>query len=183
MQIVNISGKAEHGKDTLALILKERLSKVGKSSLILHYGDYLKFLCKTLYGWNGVKDEAGRKLLQEVGTDKIRNVRPDYWVLSVANQVDLLQSINKLPDFVFVPDCRFPNEIEWWAEHGYNQRSVRVIRTNHISRLTEKQLQHPSETSLDDYKHFDFILTAENMEGLDNVAERLMQELINDIIL
>lgn len=183
MQIINISGKAEHGKDTLALMLKDKLSKSGKQSLILHYGDYLKFLCKVLYNWDGQKNEEGRMLLQQFGTNKVRDIIPDYWVISVANQLDLLEYLDEEPDFVLIPDCRFPNEIEWWAKNGFQQKSVRVIRNNHISKLTAEQLQHPSEIALDEYQHFDFVVQAQDMEGLEVVAERLTQELLGDIIL
>ena len=53
---------------------------MGYSTLIVHYADLLKYMCKTFFGWNGEKDEFGRSLLQRVGTDCIRNVEPDYWV-------------------------------------------------------------------------------------------------------
>ncbi len=182
MQIVNISGKAEHGKDTLALMLKNRLELAGKGALILHYGDYLKFLCRVLYGWNGKKDEAGRRLLQYVGTDKIRSIMPDFWVESVARQVAVLQMLNDEPDFIFVPDCRFPNEIEWWEKNGYKQESIRVIRPHHVSKLTKEQLEHLSETALDNYPDFNYIVTAEDMEGLNSVADRLVNCMLTDEI-
>lgn len=173
MRIINISGKAEHGKDTLAKILKTQLEEKDKKVIILHYGDYLKFLCKVLYGWNGEKDEYGRHLLQNFGTNKVRTNFPAYWVEAVERQVSLYSVVEEPIDYVLIPDCRFPNEIEWWEDNGFMQESIRVIRLNHKSKLTEEQLQHPSETALDDYS-FDYELTAEDIQGLEDGAENLV---------
>ena len=60
MNIICISGKAGHGKDTLAGVLEEKLTQKGERVLITHYADLLKWMCEKLFGWDGVKDEAGR---------------------------------------------------------------------------------------------------------------------------
>jgi tRNA uridine 5-carbamoylmethylation protein Kti12 len=80
MKIILLSGHAQHGKDTSANFLKEIIEKDGKKVLITHYADLLKFLCKNMFEWNGIKDEQGRHILQYVGTDVIRKQNPDYWV-------------------------------------------------------------------------------------------------------
>ena len=68
MKVILISGKAGHGKDTLAGYMKNFMEKRGKRVLIIHYGDLLKYICKSLFGWDGQKDEKGRTLLQYVGS-------------------------------------------------------------------------------------------------------------------
>ena len=62
MSVIMISGKAESGKDFTASILKEELEKKGRKILIVHYADYLKFIAKEYFGWDGVKDEKGRNI-------------------------------------------------------------------------------------------------------------------------
>lgn len=57
MKIVCISGKAQHGKDTTAKLLEEILEAQGNRVLIAHYGDLVKYVCKTFFGWDGKKDE------------------------------------------------------------------------------------------------------------------------------
>ena len=81
------SGRARHGKDTSAEIIKDNLETRGYRVLVTHYADLLKFICKNFFGWNGEKDEAGRTLLQQVGTNCIREQDPDYWVDFVANLI------------------------------------------------------------------------------------------------
>lgn len=139
------SGQARHGKDTSAELIKHTLESRGYSVLITHYADLLKFICKNFLGWDGAKDEAGRTLLQHIGTDCIRKQDPDYWVDFVANLVRMLP--NKW-DYVIVPDVRFPNEIDRIYEAGFSATHVRVVRPEFESQLTEEQKSHSSENAL-----------------------------------
>ena len=68
-QIVCISGKAQHGKDTTASILREELIQRGYKVLVIHHADLLKFMARSMFEWDGQKDENGRHLLQYIGTD------------------------------------------------------------------------------------------------------------------
>ena len=61
--IINISGKAQHGKDTTALILKEILETKIKV-LIAHYTG-IKYVCK-LFLIRMIPDVNGRTILQYV---------------------------------------------------------------------------------------------------------------------
>lgn len=149
MKVICISGKAQHGKDTTAGYLKEFLEARGKKVLIAHYGDLVKYVCKTFFDWDGQKDEKGRTLLQYVGTDVVRTKEPDYWVIFIGSILYLF------PDeweYVLIPDCRFPNEIECMQKE-FDVTHIRVIRENPnwTSPLTEEQQKHLSETALDEY--------------------------------
>ena len=64
VKVITISGYAQAGKDLSAQLIKEKMALRGKKVLILHYGDYLKFIAKEYFGWDGKKDEKGRTLLQ-----------------------------------------------------------------------------------------------------------------------
>lgn len=146
MKVICISGKAQHGKDTTAQIMKEQLESDGYSVLIVHYADLLKHICRSFFGWDGAKDEKGRHILQYVGTDVIREQRPDFWVDFV---VDMLTMFPDSWDFVLIPDCRFPNEIVKLSNAGLESVHLRVVRDGFLSPLTPEQQRHPSETALD----------------------------------
>ena len=66
MKVICISAKAQHGKDTSAIILKDIYEAEGKRVLITHYADLLKYICKTFFGWNGEKDDRARKFLSDL---------------------------------------------------------------------------------------------------------------------
>lgn len=142
-----VSGKAQNGKDTVASYLSKQLTnKYGKSVLVTHYADLLKYICKMYFNWDGNKDEKGRTLLQKVGTDIIREKQPDFWVNFI------IEMVNFFPhtwDYVIIPDARFPNELARISDSGYDMIHIKVQRTNFESNLTNEQKNHPSETSLD----------------------------------
>ena len=165
MKVICISGKAQHGKDTTAGFLKEALERCGYSVLIAHYGDLLKYICRTFFDWNGEKDEYGRTLLQEIGTDYIRKNEPDYWVAFVES---ILRNFPDKWDFVLIPDCRFPNEIEFLRSKGYDVTHIRVVRPYFDSPLTEEQRKHPSETALDGYDADLYVFNDDTMAKLED---------------
>ena len=181
MKVICISGKAQHGKDTTAGYLKEFLEARGKKVLIAHYGDLVKYVCKTFFDWDGQKDEAGRTLLQKVGTDVVRAKDPDYWVNFIC---EMLWFFYDEWDYVLIPDCRFPNEIDYIDKRFADVTHVRVVRDNPnwTSPLTEEQQKHLSETALDNWYHHGTIMV-HNREGLDElkqVVERLVDIHLED---
>ena len=154
MKVICISGKAQNGKDFTANALKEKIEEHDNCNvLITHYADLLKYICKTFFGWNGKKDAEGRSILQFVGSDVIRKNNPDYWVDFI---VDILDMFPSEFDYVLIPDCRFPNEIEVMKEK-FDCIAVRVNRPDYDNGLTDEQKNHISETALDDFK-FDYEL-------------------------
>lgn len=153
LKVCCISAKARHGKDTAAAIMAEYLESQGKRVLITHYADLLKFVCKNFFGWNGDKDEAGRTLLQRVGTDIIGAKKPAYWAEFI---VDILNFFKDEWDYVLIPDTRYPIEVST-VEDNFETVVLRIERPNFNNGLTENQQKHPSEVMMDDYP-FDALL-------------------------
>lgn len=158
-----ISGKAQNGKDTSAEIFKNEFVIRGHSVLVIHQADLLKYICKSFFNWNGEKDEAGRTLLQQVGSNVIRKVEPDFWVDFIVKVTGFFKDTW---DYIIIPDTRFPNELEKLKADDANVFHVRVIRKDFKSPLTEEQQRHPSETALDGIES-DFTLI--NDKGIDDL--------------
>jgi len=163
MKVICISGKAQNGKDTTAGILKEMLEADGNRVLIAHYGDLLKYVCRTFFGWDGNKDEKGRHILQYVGTDVIRAQNSSYWVDFI---IGILKMFRDEWDYVLIPDCRFPNELDCMKEAGFDATHIRIVRQNFISPLTPEQQAHPSETALDNVKPDTYIYNNGTIDDL-----------------
>lgn len=166
MQVIAISGKAQHGKDTTAAMMKEALEADGYKVVVAHYADLLKHICRSFFGWDGQKDDAGRHILQYVGTDIIRKQHPDFWAEFV---IDVLNLFPNEWDYVLIPDCRFPNEICCLKDAGFDTVHLRVVRDNFISPLTEEQRRHPSETALDGVEPDYYINNAGTLSDLRTV--------------
>lgn len=170
MKIITISGKAQHGKDTVGKLLKEQLEEQGNKVLITHFADLLKYICKTFFSWNGLKNEEGRSILQYVGTEVIRNQCPDYWI-------DFLMGVFRLfPeewDYVLIPDARFPNENDKLKEE-FDVTTVRVERPNFDNGMTDEQKNHESEIALDNYI-FDYKITNNGDESIHNEVNNFIE--------
>ena len=175
MKVICISAKAQHGKDTVANFMKECLEAKGKRVLVTHYADLVKYVCKTFFDWDGQKDEKGRTLLQYVGTDIVREKESDYWVGFIA---DMLYFFEDRWDYVLIPDTRFPNEINYLKDTGFDVLYIRVIRENFESPLTEEQQKHPSETALDEYEADVLLYNDSTLENLKFSVERLTDVLV-----
>ena len=168
-----ISGKSGSGKDQLAQFMKEELAKHNKKTLIIHYGDAVKWVLRDYFNWDGKKDAVGRTLLQTVGTDIVRAKLPNFWAGIVVGLIQAFESTNDF-DIAIIPDARFPNEVDITLSSVQNGVSIRVERTNKDGTpwinptFTDTQLKHPSETSLDCFA-FDYVV--HNDEGLDTLRE------------
>jgi len=174
MKVILISGHAQNGKDTIASLLENELTASGRKVLVAHYADLLKYICKTLFNWNGQKDEKGRRLLQYVGTDVIREKRPSYWVDFIADMLDLF---GDNWDYVLIPDTRFPNEVERIVEK-FDSIHIRVVRENFVSPLTPEQQMHPSETALDNCDPDVLIYNDGSIQELKETIHYLISEVL-----
>ena len=167
-QIIMISGKAGHGKDTVAQLLKEELEQKGEKVLTIHFGDPVKWFAREYYGYTGKKDQKERALLQYIGTEMMRRYDKYYWGSIISEFI----AANEDFTIAIIPDWRFYSELR--AIEQDNPRSVitiRVNRTNYENEsLTPEQRHHISETELDD-AIFDY--TIENNGTLEDLREKI----------
>ena len=177
MKIILISGKAQHGKDTSAAILKEKLEDGGYKVVVAHYADLLKYICGKFFAWNGKKDDYGRHLLQYVGTDVIRKKSPNYWVDFLS---EFFSIFSDEWDYAIIPDTRFPNEVDTMREKGFDTIHIRVKRENFESPLTPEQQMHPSEIALDDVTPDFWFVNNGSIEDLEKVIIHWVKENVNE---
>lgn len=174
MKIVCISGKAQHGKDTTASLIKEGLEQRGEKVLVVHYADLLKYICRTFFGWDGKKDDRGRHILQYVGTDVIRQKAPNYWVDFLINFLEIFEDEW---GWVLIPDTRFPNEVDLMRDK-FGATHIRVVRPNLVSPLTAEQQNHPSEVALDEFFPDYYIDNSGDIDSLRETVNTWIKETI-----
>lgn len=177
-KIILISGKARSGKDTFAMYFSAEAKLHGKRVLTIKYGDILKFICKEYFDWDGIKDEKGRTLLQQIGTNLCRENNPDIWVNCV---IEIIKGLQSNYEYVLIPDARFPNEIRKWWQTDFDSITVRIERMNkddteYDNGLSEEQKQHPSETELDDWI-FNYHVYNKYVTDLQNAAQGIFKEM------
>lgn len=156
MKIYVISGKARHGKDTVALDIKEIYEDKGLKVINLAYGSYIKEYAKKISNWNGSEESKPRELLQELGTDVIRKkIDNDFFVRRICEDIKVYSYYF---DIITISDARFPNELEWPKKNFDNVINIRVIRDGYDSLLSEKEQKHLTEVALDEYNNYDYVI-------------------------
>ena len=177
MIIVGFSGKAENGKTYFANKLKNILEENGYAAHIQPLAKIMKEQAKML-GWNGEKDEKGRRLLQEISWPVKHYHGEDIyakWCLEQGQKA--LDEINpdRTKQFLLVDDVRMLAEVNLFTKLSKEQNIpfilVRITRPGWKSKLNEEQLKDCSETQLDDY---DFKVRITN-EGTPESAEMLSE--------
>lgn len=179
-KIFIFSGKARSGKDSSCEYLKKKLLQDNIPSAQLLYAKYIKQYAQDYFGWNGKEETKPRKLLQELGTDIIRKKlnKPNFHVNRICEDIEIL---NNYFNVFLISDCRFENEIEIPKKQFGNQViSIRLIRENYKSELTEEQQNHISETALDNYNNFDYVIKANDLNKLYLHLDRIYEiEVLN----
>lgn len=154
--------------------IKAALERRHYRVLLINYADFVKFIATKYYNWDGEKNEAGRALLQHIGTEQGREgVNQNIWVDMVINTVKVAEYDY---DIAIIADCRFPNEFDRWIEQGYDIMKIKIERDGYENHLTEEQRQHQSETALDNYT--EGIITIKNVASLDDL-EQLAEDFID----
>ena len=156
-----MSGKARSGKDTAAEVILEKYDGVP-----LAFANDIKTIAYDHYDWNGKKDELGRKLLQDIGTTG-RNYNRDLWANKTVDMIQewsLQSSDNQL---AVVTDTRYPNEIQRVKHEFPNVVTIRITRDS------VEKLKHPSETALDQWTDWDYVV--ENNGSLEEFQKKILE--------
>lgn len=169
MQVILIGGKARSGKDTLADFLTENLEKQGKKVCKIQVGQYIKYYAMKYFGWNGEEETKPRDLLIELGTEIIRKkIDPDFHIDRLIQDIKVLSYFY---DTFVVSDIRFPVEIEKPKKEFDNVTTIKMIRNS--DELNDAQKSHVTETGLDDFNSFDYVI--ENEGSLEELKEKAMK--------
>jgi phosphomevalonate kinase len=177
-KIILISAKAQHGKDTFAELLKNKLESKGNKIVVDHFAKYIKNFLKNYYKWDGVtKDEFTRSKLQILGTERIKEDL-NYKCFHAKRLTEDFQIVQDDFDYFLVPDTRFPDEIYLFKAMFPEQvTTVRIYRDGVIGELTKEQLKHKSEIALDEFS-FDWIVNNNGtLEDLEKEVELFIQYL------
>ena len=171
LTIFLISGKARHGKTTTANMIKDYYNDKNLESVVTSYGKYIKMYASELTGWDGKSEPKPREMLQNLGTGIIREKlgKEDFFVKRIDEDLDVY---NEFVKAVMLDDVRLPIEMEYFQER-YPERikTIHIIRPNFEDDLSDKARKHRTETALDDYEGFDYIIY--NDGTLDDLREKI----------
>lgn len=177
MKVIAFCGSAFSGKTSVCAALIKHIQTVPIYRILyLPFAQPLKDIAYDM-GWNGIKDTKGRRLLQLLGTECMREcIDPDGWIKLWQSRIQ-----EDSPQVIITDDLRFPNEAD--AVHKLNGSVIRIYCTDavRLNRATSLDLSlpssdHPSEKMLpDDY--VDFAYENSMPSDIDFIADRIYTSL------
>jgi len=179
LKVILITGKARHGKDTIANILKENLENNNKKVIITHLAKYLKLYAIEMTSWQGDEENKPREFLNILGTDVIRKKLKKEDFLINRNIEDIF-IYSHFFDYVIIPDVRFKIEIDRIKENFKDVITIKVERPNFDNNL-KKLKEHEVEVSLDEYNDYDYIVI--NDSTILNLEEKIKEIIMKGKIL
>ena len=165
-------GKARHGKDTFSGFLKEVYEENGKKLIITQLSKYIKYYARERTGWNLTEDDKPRALLQELGTDIIREKlgKADLFINRMIDDVEIFSCFY---DAIVISDVRFKKEVDDLRRAFPDLVAIHINRPNFDNGLTEEQKRHKTEIDLDDYDKFDEKIVNTTLDKLKEDARIL----------
>ena len=175
--VVLISGKAGVGKTLTANTLVKKLEEFDSSLLVIKnsFAKGVKELSKD-FGWDGEKDEKGRKLLQDVGRLG-REVNEDFWVDKML--VDTYEQTNSIPpNIIIIDDWRFPNESNYFKDKPRVKLfNVRIEAPDREILKGTPEYNDSSETALDSWDKYNIIFFnyEDGQDKVDHFSDTLIE--------
>jgi len=184
MKIVGISGLARSGKDSLYLMSKELLPKLGynRKTRRLAFADELKNECDDFLSKNtGIsafteinsEKEIIRPFLVTYGTHIRRKLNKRCWIDKVESKLG-----NQNEGMIFITDVRYQNEIDW--VHSLGGHTVHVQRTGIVPPNKEEEINDPILKKSSKHElHWDNF-SEENIEIVTSQVKRILNKIINN---
>ncbi len=198
IEVSDMFGKKEYSGifnperyDSTDFILQQALTKINPHIKLYSFAEPLKTdICINILGlsyeqcygsdndknsitdlqWKN-KNLTARDVMQIVGTDILRKMKPDVWTSALIRKI---KSDN--PNLAIITDCRFPNEVDCIQDNG-----------GVVIRLTKNTCdsQHSSETILDrnnyTWDNFDYVLDNDNLDIYNQSLsiEKILKEVLS----
>ena len=171
MRIFLIAGKAGSGKTEVAKLIKEYYIYKLEKCVITEYSKTLKTFTMELTDWDGNPNTKPRKYMQELG-DKIRSIDEKYFI---NNMIDDIKIYAEYTDNLVVGGVRLPAEIEDVKLNYDNVYAIYVENQFAQSKLTLEEQSHITETALENYDEFDYILVNDTKESLKEKVFKFLE--------
>jgi len=172
---VGLCGKAGSGKGLVASQMKTMC--IPDIVQTFPMAEDLKDIATTHFGWDGIKDTKGRRLLQLLGTDCGRMYGgDDFWVNKWKTKVELFTQNNNNTCWIICDDVRFDNEAKCIRNMGGT--IIKIIGRQYnmnVSESTHASEQGICDDLIDVYLHN----TGTEVELYHNVKKHILERIIN----
>jgi len=173
MKIFIISGKARHGKTTVANYINELLGNCAITS----YSRYIKMYASDVSDWDGTDENKPRRFLQDIGNFVRNGIFDDEFFIRRIDEDIKVYALYK--NNAIVDDARLPMEIDYFKERYSNVYSIRVVRSNFDNGLSIKEKHHETEVALDNYSNYDYTIVNDgSLSDLRDKVDKCLESLL-----
>lgn len=173
MRVFVIAGKSGSGKGEVAKFINEYYIYKLQKNVVTSYSKYLKLFAQELTDWDGVSANKPRDFLQSFGT-KIRNYDKRFFTKRMIEDVAVYELDGV--DNIIISDARMPDEIDEIRNNFDDVYAIYVENQFSPSKLTVEQQAHITETALEGYNDFDYVLSNDNnIEELKNKVFKYLE--------
>lgn len=174
--IICICGKARSGKSTVSSYLYKLFTSDHKKVIVSQYTKYLKKYIEDVTGKDILDDSKPRDLLQNYSKDIIKGILGDRDFF-IRRQIEDINFYAYFFDVIIINDVRFPMEIEELKARFDNVLSIGVKRDNYSSDLSIDEMNDITETALDGYNDFDYVIYNDNIDSLKSDTFKLFEDI------
>lgn len=180
-----MTNRLTNGLPHIALIGKMRSGKSTVANYLIEHYHYTEYafgseLKRYAYELFGEGEGKQRELLQWFG-QTMRSRDPDIWVKKTEEKIDT--HLTSFFSNIVISDCRQQNEIDMLRKKGFtiikveSDTSCRIARMiEKEDRVTEKDLTHETETSVDDIAADFTVINNGSLEELFIQVDRIIGE-------
>lgn len=167
MKIILISGKAGSGKTSLA----KRISELLPKTVITSFSKYIKLFALEMTDWKGNDSDKPREFLQNMG-DTLRSIDHNFMCNRLMEDMKVYEMYY---DYVIISDVRLVNELEYFTNNNlYETYSIRINNNDNRRNLNNSEMNHITETDLDNYNIFNLIIDDNDIDNnIDEIVEGL----------
>jgi len=175
MKIYLVSGASRHGKDTTGDFIEKIYLEKGIKVCRTQIAKYMKMYVKDYFGWDGREETKPRKILQQLGTDLIREKmnKPFFFINRTIEDIEVLSNFF---DVIIITDIRIPIEIEKIKERFDDVVSINVKRINFETEMDAIESSHKIENQMNDYDNYDYRLINDTLENLEKQVIDIVRE-------
>lgn len=181
-----VNGKPRSGKDTFANNIISVLKTLNSDDTGIYFEnlstiDQIKCIAKKCFGWDGIKDEKGRRLLADLKDASRRyNEGPFNYILE-NRQIFKLDDINLKNKYLFVTvvHSREPSEIKMFKDY-FGDICYTVLVRRDLKENSEENLSNHADKNVENYD-YDIVIdnngTLEEYEKkcIDVIREKLIE--------
>ena len=179
VKIIILSGKARAGKDTTAQYIKEYCESQNQKVINLQFSYYIKMYAKFITNWDGSEETKPRSLLQELGTEVIREQIDKYFFIK--RIIEDIKVCSFYADIITISDARLPEELDEITKACPNVLKINIIRPSTDNNLTANEKNHITVTGLNDYHDYAYEMI--NNGTLDDLKNKTIDIIKNTLYL